>query len=220
MAFEDHYQVLYSNGAPAEPIRLGQLLVDESYSPPKLMKCTSLSPLVYTEVGAGGAPTGATYITESDETTDLPNSFKLVAGANISFDTMTPNELEISATGGSSGPVVFRGTFVSPVGPLNTSAPNVYMIVPVACTITGATVLAQGGTGSCIIDVRTGAYASYPTVATICGGARPTISSSNKAQDTTLTGWTVALAAGDVLAFVLESTSVFTAITIQLDAQI
>lgn len=174
MSFEDHYQVLYSDGAPAEPIRLGQLLVDESYTPPKLMKCTSLSPLVYAEVGAGGG----------------------------------------------SGPVVFRGTFVSPVGPLSTAAPNVYMIVPVACTITSATVLAQGGTGSCIIDVRTGAYASYPTVATICGAAKPTISASNKAQDTTLTGWTVALAAGDVLAFVLESTSVFTAITIQLDAQI
>jgi hypothetical protein len=59
----DDYQVLYSDGPPASPIRLGQLLVDESESDPAdmLKICTSLSPVTYTSIPAGGGavPVGA-----------------------------------------------------------------------------------------------------------------------------------------------------------------
>lgn len=41
-----------------------------------------------------------TYITEIDETLKLPNSRRLVAGTNITFDLTTPGEFEISASGG------------------------------------------------------------------------------------------------------------------------
>jgi hypothetical protein len=43
----------------------------------------------------------ATYLTEDDETGDLPNSRRLLAGTNITFDDATPGERTISATGGS-----------------------------------------------------------------------------------------------------------------------
>lgn len=45
----------------------------------------------------------ATFLTEDDETAVLPNARRLVAGSNITFDTTTPGELEISSTGGGGG---------------------------------------------------------------------------------------------------------------------
>lgn len=47
-----------------------------------------------------------------------------------------------------------------------------------------------------------------PTVAdSICASAKPTLSSAIKSQDSTLVGWTTALAADDILAFNVESVS-------------
>lgn len=43
------------------------------------------------------------YITVGDETAVLPNSRQLVAGANITLDTTTPGEIEISAATGGGG---------------------------------------------------------------------------------------------------------------------
>ena len=53
--------------------------------------------------GSSGFP-NATYLTEDDETADLPNSLRLIAGSNVIFDTDTGgNTLEIHATGGVGG---------------------------------------------------------------------------------------------------------------------
>ena len=55
MAGSDDFIVLYSDGAPTDPIRLGQLLVDTSeVDPADMLKiCTDLSPVTYTTVGSG-----------------------------------------------------------------------------------------------------------------------------------------------------------------------
>jgi len=44
-----------------------------------------------------------TILTEGDETATLPGSIQLLEGTNISFDTSTPNQLVINATGGGGG---------------------------------------------------------------------------------------------------------------------
>lgn len=44
-----------------------------------------------------------TYITVDDETLYLPNSYQLLPGTNITFDTSVPNQLTINATGGAAG---------------------------------------------------------------------------------------------------------------------
>ena len=44
-----------------------------------------------------------TYITETDETLKLPNSRRLVAGTNVSFDVTNPGQFIINVTGGGSG---------------------------------------------------------------------------------------------------------------------
>jgi hypothetical protein len=89
--------------------------------------------------------------------------------------------------------------------------------VPFDCTITGVTVLGDVA-GSAVIDIWKDAYAAYPpTVAdTIVAAAKPTLSSATKYNDTTLTGWTTAIAAGDTLRFNLESVVSFTRLTIIL----
>lgn len=56
--------------------------------------------------GGGGAPDTATYLTENDETGDLPNSRALLAGTNITFDDSTPGERTVNASGGGGGAVL------------------------------------------------------------------------------------------------------------------
>src|SRR5690606_1513655 len=52
------------------------------------------------------APADATFATVDDETANLPNSRRLVAGSNITFDTSTPGQLTIHATGSGGGGAV------------------------------------------------------------------------------------------------------------------
>ena len=93
------------------------------------------------------------------------------------------------------------------------------IIVDVASTITSATVLAlDGNTGSVVIDIWKDTYANFPpTVAdTITAAAKPTISSATKATDATLTGWTTAITAGDILFFNVDSCTTLTKVLVSL----
>jgi len=85
---------------------------------------------------------------------------------------------------------------------------DVSVLIPVACTITAATTTANAA-GSCVVDIWKDSYANYPPTGadTICASARPTLTAANRARDTTLTGWTTAIAAGDILHFNLVSVS-------------
>lgn len=96
----------------------------------------------------------------------------------------------------------------------------VYVRVPVAGTITSATLLADQS-GSAVVDVWVDTYANYPpTVAdTITAAAKPTLSAAIKSEDTTLTGWTTSVAAGSVVAFKVDSCSTITQLNVQLKAE-
>lgn len=89
--------------------------------------------------------------------------------------------------------------------------------IPFACTITAATLLADQ-TGSIVVDIWKDTYANFPpTVAdTITASAKPTISATNKAQDTTLTGWTTSITAGDTLRFNVDSAATVTRVVLSL----
>lgn len=75
-----------------------------------------------------------------------------------------------------------------------------------ACTLVGWEIYSKQ-TGSIVVDVQRDTFANYPPTAgdSIAASAKPTISSSNKAQNTTLTGWTTAVSAGDILRFNVDS---------------
>jgi hypothetical protein len=99
------------------------------------------------------------------------------------------------------------------------SANIVYVNCPVSGTIQKVRLVTSGGPGSCIVDVWKAPFASFPPLVanSITASAKPTISAGSTYVDATLTGWTKAINAGDVLAFVISSASTFTQIQIVLE---
>jgi hypothetical protein len=91
------------------------------------------------------------------------------------------------------------------------------LTVPFAGTITQATLLADQS-GSIVVDIWKDTYANYPPTDadSITAAAPPTISSATKSQDSTLTGWTTSISAGDTLRFNVDSITTCTRVTLVL----
>lgn len=85
------------------------------------------------------------------------------------------------------------------------------------CTITQVTLLADQS-GSIVVDIWKDSYANFPATDadSITASAVPTISSATKSQDSTLTGWTTSVSAGDHLRFNVDSVTSITRLTIAL----
>jgi hypothetical protein len=83
-----------------------------------------------------------------------------------------------------------------------------YIRVPFTCYIVRVTLLANAS-GNMVVDIWNDTYANFPpTVAdTICAAAKPTLSTAQKYEDTTLTGWNRNLTEGSVLGFNVDSAS-------------
>ncbi len=90
-----------------------------------------------------------------------------------------------------------------------------YLIVDFACTIQNNTLLADQS-GSIVVDIKKCAYAGFPTTASICAAAKPTLSTAQKSQDATLTGWTTSITAGDILEYNVDSAATVTRVTLSL----
>lgn len=95
--------------------------------------------------------------------------------------------------------------------------------VPYSGTITGWTILEVSETpltGSIVVDVKLGTYANYdttPTFSSIAGSEKPTISASEKGQDNTLTTWTTAVTAGDLIEYTVDSASTVQKVQLFID---
>lgn len=89
--------------------------------------------------------------------------------------------------------------------------------VPFACTITGIFIFTDA-TGSIVIDLWKDTYANFPPTDadTITASAPVTISSAQKATDTTLTGWTTSVTAGDIIRVNVDSASTVTRFTLAI----
>lgn len=72
--------------------------------------------------------------------------------------------------------------------------------------------------GSIVIDIWKDIYSNYPPTDadSITASAPPTISSAQKAKDSTLTGWTKQINKGDCLAFNVDSCTTITRVTITI----
>jgi len=88
---------------------------------------------------------------------------------------------------------------------------------PFSGTITAARLFADQ-TGSIVVNIWKDTYANFPpTVADkITASAPPTISSDDNSQDTTLTGWTTSVTAGDVLRINVDSVTTIQRVTLSL----
>lgn len=90
--------------------------------------------------------------------------------------------------------------------------------VPFGATITKASIAADAS-GSAVVNVWKDSHANFPpTVADkITASAPPTLSSAQKNEDSTLTGWTTSVSAGDWLLFNLDSVTACKRITVTLE---
>ena len=124
--------------------------------------------------------------------------------------------------GASSGGGIYclRATFDGG-GVAPTANSKVRISIPVAGNIVRARLLADIA-GTAVVDIWKDTYANYPpTVAdTITAAAKPTLAGPViKNEDTTLTGWTVAVSAGDALIFNLDSAATLTWLICELFIQ-
>lgn len=78
--------------------------------------------------------------------------------------------------------------------------------IPFDCTITGVA-LAADAAGDAVVDIWKVALASYPPTDAngIASTSKPTLDGAAGYVDTTLTGWTTAITAGDCLRFNIDS---------------
>jgi hypothetical protein len=116
------------------------------------------------------------------------------------------------------------GIVIDGGGSVITTGVKGFLRVPFTCTITGVTLLstdAAATVGSIVVDIWKDSFANYPpTVAdTITASAKPTLSSANKSENTTLTGWATTIAAGDVLGFKVDSATTVTRVALMLTVQ-
>ncbi|CAB4203020.1 hypothetical protein UFOVP1365_12 [uncultured Caudovirales phage] len=91
------------------------------------------------------------------------------------------------------------------------------LVIPFACTITGVTLLGDQS-GSIVIDLWKDTYTNYPpTIAdSITASAKPTITTATKSNDTTLTGWTTSVTAGDIIRVNVDSITTLTRVALIL----
>jgi len=89
--------------------------------------------------------------------------------------------------------------------------------VPFACDIVRASAIAAQS-GSVVVDVWKDSWANFPPTDadSITASAPITISSAQKVEDTTLTGWTLPLAEGDVLIFNIDSATTIQTLVVEL----
>ena len=92
-----------------------------------------------------------------------------------------------------------------------------YIEVPFDCYIEEQS-LGADQAGDIVIDLWIDSYANYPPTVgdTITASAKPTLSSSDQDQDSTLTGWTRQLTKGQWLGVNVDSVATVTLVTLSL----
>tara|TARA_R110000868_G_scaffold96848_6_gene266367 strand:+ start:715 stop:2127 length:1413 start_codon:yes stop_codon:yes gene_type:complete len=93
-----------------------------------------------------------------------------------------------------------------------------YFRIVNAGTITGWSIVAEGISPTCTIDIwKIASGTALPTVAnTITASAKPALSTGNAVKSTTLTGWTTAIAVDDILCVNVDACSAATKIQFTL----
>lgn len=89
--------------------------------------------------------------------------------------------------------------------------------IPFNCTITNVRLFADQQ-GSIVVDIYKSNFNNFPPSVgnTIAPTSKPTISNNSKYEDSTLSGWTTTITAGDILRFNVNSVTTITRLTVSL----
>lgn len=166
-----------------------------------------LDPLVCSEAEADAKITTHKNIADAHHT-KTTNAAELTSG-ELPTARLTANIKTLSIT-----------FIIDGGGSAITTGQKGHLEIPFACTINQVTMLADQS-GSIVVDIWKDIYANFPPTDadSITASAPPTITTAQKSQDATLTGWTAAIAAGDILAFNVDSCATITRVTIALKVE-
>jgi len=155
---------------------------------------------------------GSNYIAQAPAASHLVRTFTKgwTSGKRLKGDDVNADPIEFDE--------ILTLTFIiDGGGSAITTGQKGHLEIPFACTINQVTMMADQ-TGSIVVDIWKDTYANFPPTDadSITASAPPTISSAQKSQDATLTGWTKPIAAGRILAFNVDSCTTITRVTISL----
>lgn len=182
----------------------------------------------YTQVTTavtGDTITAAVWNNEFSAIADALNGIsnaQIAADAAIALSKLAtgalPTGITVAAENISDDTKVSSITFVIGDG-LSTVSTGVagYLEIPFACTINRYTIIADAS-GSIQVDIWKDTYANAPptNADSITASAPVSLSSTQKNQDSTLTGWTTSISGGDILGFNVDSATTVKQVTISL----
>jgi len=180
----------------------------------------SPGPTGYT--GPLGGPTGPTGLVGPTGSTGVtgPEGFASNTGATGPAGATGP--LGTGPTGSTGPNFSALVAILDGGGVVLTTGLKGYVEVPFACTLTQVDLLADR-IGSIVINIWKCTYAQFDAGAThpvvgdkITASAPPTITTGVKSADPTLAGWTKTIAAGDILAFNVDSVATIQRVTVTL----
>lgn len=175
----------------------------------------------------GTGPTGASGVTGPTGMTG-PTGFTGPTGP-----TGPTGGTGVTGTTGTTGPTGATGpgqsfdveVIIDGGGNVLTTGVQAYLQFDFAWTITQVVMLADQS-GSAVVDIFKCTYTQFDAGSThpvsgdkITASAPPTITTATKSKDSTLTGWTTAVNADDVLAFSVTSATTITRVTVALKGQ-
>jgi hypothetical protein len=163
----------------------------------------------YGDITVSSSGTVLSIDADTITTTELANN--AVETANITDGHVTVAKL---STGAKTGQITVT---IDGGGSAITTGIKGDLEIPIGVTLTAVRMLADQS-GSIVVDIWKDSYANYPPTDadSITASAVPTISTATKSEDTTLTGWTTSITAGDILRFNVDSATTITRVQISL----
>lgn len=154
------------------------------------------------------APVGSLYM-RSDGGTNTSVYIKETGSGNTGW-------IAISSGGGGGTRTGTIAYVIDGGGSVPSTGVKGQIDIPANCTITGWVITADQS-GSAVVDILRSTYSGFPTTSSIAGTDKPTLSSAQKNEDLSLTGWgSTAINAGDQIQFNLNSVSTCTRLNITL----
>jgi hypothetical protein len=177
--------------------------------------------------GSGGdSEPDPRYLQKANNLSDLTNAPE--ARGNL-FGTQAANKFFVGPTSGADAIPTMRSMVMGDL-PVSSKVSSINatfddggvalvdqtkrVFLDFAFTITGIT-LGGDVAGNATVDIKTSSYAAFPTTASICGGTPASMTGVVKAQPS-IVGWTVDVAAGTWVEFVVSGVTDITQLTVDL----